>query len=54
MSKYFDAPSNNPQYLNVETLRQLLVEGEQSGVTEYDLESLINELDSEEKKSSAQ
>lgn len=54
MSNYFNAHSNNPQELNAETLRQLLVEGQQIGLTEYGLESLINELDNEEKKSSAQ
>ncbi|MBL1269736.1 MAG: type II toxin-antitoxin system ParD family antitoxin [Halomonas sp.] len=29
------------------TLRQLLIEGEQSGDADYDLNSFINELDSE-------
>ncbi|SDF30733.1 type II toxin-antitoxin system ParD family antitoxin [Idiomarina zobellii] len=54
MPKCFDAHSDSSQELRISTLCQLLVEGEQSSVTEYDLESLINELDSEEKKSSAQ
>lgn len=30
----------------LQTLRQLLVEGEQSGDTDYDLDSFITELDS--------
>ncbi len=38
------------QETKMNTLRQLLVEGEESGVTDYDLDSFINELDSEERK----
>jgi len=38
------------QETKMSTLRQLLVEGEESGVTDYDLDSFINELDSEERK----
>ncbi|EGR2558674.1 type II toxin-antitoxin system ParD family antitoxin [Vibrio alginolyticus] len=38
------------QETKMNTLRQLLVEGEESGVADYDLDSFINELDSEEKK----
>ncbi|WP_277445286.1 type II toxin-antitoxin system ParD family antitoxin, partial [Vibrio parahaemolyticus] len=36
------------QETKMNTLRQLLVEGEESGVADYDLDSFINELDSEE------
>ncbi len=35
------------QETKLNSLRQLLVEGEQSGDAEYDLDSFINELDSE-------
>ncbi|RVU28266.1 type II toxin-antitoxin system ParD family antitoxin [Neptunomonas marina] len=38
------------QETKMNTLRQLLVEGEESGITDYDLDSFINELDSEERK----
>ena len=38
------------QETKMNTLRQLLIEGEKSGIAEYDLDSFINELDSEEKK----
>ncbi|RBW66752.1 type II toxin-antitoxin system ParD family antitoxin [Vibrionales bacterium C3R12] len=38
------------QETKMNTLRQLLVEGEESGMTDYDLNSFINELDSEEQK----
>ncbi|SHE44522.1 type II toxin-antitoxin system ParD family antitoxin [Vibrio gazogenes] len=38
------------QETKMNTLRQLLVEGEESGLADYDLNSFINELDSEEKK----
>ncbi len=38
------------QESKMNTLRQLLVEGEESGVADYDLDSFINELDSEERK----
>lgn len=38
------------QETKMNTLRQLLVEGEESGMADYDLNSLINELDNEEKK----
>ena len=38
------------QETKINTLRQLLVEGEESGMADYDLDSLINELDNEEKK----
>ncbi len=38
------------QETKMNTLRQLLVEGEESGVADYDLDSFINELDSEEIK----
>ncbi|WP_417559508.1 type II toxin-antitoxin system ParD family antitoxin [Marinomonas sp.] len=38
------------QETKMNTLRQLLVEGEESGIADYDLDSLINELDNEEKK----
>ena len=34
------------QEAKLQTLRQLLVEGEQSGDTDYDLDSFITELDS--------
>ncbi|MFN3881139.1 MAG: type II toxin-antitoxin system ParD family antitoxin [Nitrincola lacisaponensis] len=35
------------QETKLQTLRQLLVEGEQSGDADYELDSFINELDSE-------
>jgi antitoxin ParD1/3/4 len=35
------------QETKMNTLRQLLVEGEESGMADYDLDSLINELDRE-------
>ncbi|WP_217517233.1 type II toxin-antitoxin system ParD family antitoxin [Vibrio metschnikovii] len=35
------------QETKLQTLRQLLVEGEQSSDADYDLDSFINELDSE-------
>ncbi|WP_277206988.1 type II toxin-antitoxin system ParD family antitoxin [Vibrio misgurnus] len=35
------------QETKLQSLRQLLVEGEQSGDVDYDLDSFINELDSE-------
>lgn len=35
------------QETKLQTLRQLLAEGEQSGDADYDLDSFINELDSE-------
>ena len=38
------------QETKMNTLRQLLVEGEESGVSDYDLDSFINELDNEERK----
>lgn len=38
------------QEAKLETLRRLLIEGEQSGVADYDLNSFINELDSEAMK----
>ncbi len=38
------------QETKMNTLRQLLVEGEESGIADYDLDSLIGELDSEERK----
>lgn len=38
------------QETKLQTLRQLLVEGEQSGDADYDLDSFINELDSEDIK----
>jgi len=38
------------QETKMNTLRQLLVEGENSGVADYDLDSFINELDNEERK----
>ncbi|AIW16607.1 type II toxin-antitoxin system ParD family antitoxin [Vibrio tubiashii] len=38
------------QETKMNTLRQLLVEGEESGTADYDLDSFINELDSEERK----
>jgi antitoxin ParD1/3/4 len=38
------------QETKMNTLRQLLVEGEESGRADYDLDSFIDELDSEESK----
>ncbi|ASW82768.1 MULTISPECIES: type II toxin-antitoxin system ParD family antitoxin [Vibrio] len=38
------------QETKMNTLRQLLVEGEESGMADYDLNSFISELDSEERK----
>ena len=38
------------QETKIHTLRQLLVEGEESGTADYDLDEFINELDSEEGK----
>ncbi|WP_340481348.1 type II toxin-antitoxin system ParD family antitoxin [Vibrio anguillarum] len=38
------------QETKMTTLRQLLVEGEESGMADYDLDSFISELDSEERK----
>ena len=38
------------QETKMNTLRQLLIEGENSGVADYDLDSFINELDNEERK----
>lgn len=38
------------QETKMNTLRQLLVEAEESGMADYNLDSLINELDNEEKK----
>ncbi|EGR0522197.1 type II toxin-antitoxin system ParD family antitoxin [Vibrio cholerae] len=38
------------QETKMNTLRQLLVAGEESGVADYDLDSFINELDNEERK----
>jgi len=38
------------QETNMNILRQLLVEGENSGVADYELDSFINELDNEERK----
>ncbi len=38
------------QETKMNTLRQLLVEGEESGTADYDLDSFINELDGEERK----
>ncbi|WP_111637404.1 type II toxin-antitoxin system ParD family antitoxin [Marinomonas shanghaiensis] len=38
------------QETKMNTLRQLLVEGEESGMADYDLDSLINELDNEERE----
>ena len=38
------------QETKMNTLRQLLVEGENSGVADYELDSFINELDNEERK----
>lgn len=38
------------QETKLQTLRQLLVEGEQSGEADYDLDSFINELDSENRR----
>jgi antitoxin ParD1/3/4 len=35
------------QEAKLQTFRQLLIEGEQSGDADYDLDSFINELDSE-------
>lgn len=32
------------------TLRNLLIEGEESGLADYDYDTLINELDNEDKK----
>jgi len=37
------------QETKINTLRQLLVAGEQSGESDYDLDSLIAEIDSESK-----
>ncbi len=38
------------QETKMNALRQLLIEGEESGVADYDLDSFINELDSEERR----
>lgn len=38
------------QETKLNRLRQLLVEGEESGTADYDLDSFINELDSAERK----
>ena len=38
------------QETKMNTLRPLLVEGEESGMADYELDSLINELDNDEKK----
>ena len=38
------------QETKLNTLRQLLVEGEESGIADYDLDSFINELDNEGQK----
>lgn len=38
------------QEAKMNTLRQLLIEGEESGIADYDLDSFIGELDSEERK----
>jgi antitoxin ParD1/3/4 len=38
------------QETKMNTLRQLLVEGEKSGMADYDLDSFITKLDSEERK----
>lgn len=38
------------QETKLNTLRHLLVEGEESGTADYDLDSFINELDNEERK----
>ncbi|GLT15484.1 type II toxin-antitoxin system ParD family antitoxin [Vibrio algivorus] len=38
------------QETKMNTLRQLLVEGEESGMADYDLDSFISELDNEERK----
>lgn len=38
------------QETKMNTLRHLLIEGEESGTANYDLNSFINELDSEERK----
>lgn len=54
MQGCFALHSADYRKIKVDTLRQLLMEGEQSGLTEYDLESLINELDDEKKSLSGQ
>ncbi|WP_417760672.1 type II toxin-antitoxin system ParD family antitoxin [Shewanella sp.] len=38
------------QETKMNTLRQLLVEGEESGMADYDLDSFVNELDNEERE----
>ncbi len=38
------------QETKINTLRQLLVKGEESGIADYDLDSFINKLDNDEKK----
>jgi antitoxin ParD1/3/4 len=38
------------QETKISTLRQLLVEGEESGMADYDFDSFISELDNEERK----
>lgn len=38
------------QETKMNALRQLLVEGEESGTADYDLDSFIKELDGEERK----
>lgn len=38
------------QETKLNTLRQLLSEGEESGVADYDIDSFIAELDNEQKK----
>jgi antitoxin ParD1/3/4 len=38
------------QETKLHTLRNSLIEGEESGVADYDLDSFINELDSENSK----
>ena len=38
------------QETKMNTLRQLLIEGEKSGMADYDLDSFITELDNEERK----
>lgn len=38
------------QETKIHTLRQLLVDGEESGTADYDLDEFINELDREERK----
>lgn len=38
------------QETKLNTLRQLLVDGEESGVADYDLDSFIHELDGEQVK----